>query len=219
MYRKWKHKRQAVHYVVWEKDGSYNYVFNYDNMMKFILDTSNSLAKFNFGYAEHIYRSLNKNSIIIVDEIHKLNPSKLIIQAKEYYKKHLSQATKSWWSDAFEYPDKTWQNNYLSLDFDESAFYFNPKWGYLLKNTKQNRKCHRQVAYKPPKHIWAKVRYAHSREASMRDWDEDYTQYIKKKNRYSKQDKVVGWWDDYARCRKSTGWKESSKRKHQYKNY
>lgn len=220
MYYNYPRKNYDIHYVIIEKIKNVDhwiYVFDYKNLMLYLLDSTQNIADKEIYYIDNLYRSY-KNNFIISEGFHKLNKSKLLQQAYQFEKEYFNKKIYNKFYDIYEYPLREWHDLYKSLKIDKSEWDYNPRFGYILSHWYKSRPTsHSQASNSVPKTMWRKVRYNHRMALIQDEYDEeDYSIYFTHKRRYNKSDKL-GWWDDYTRRQKSAGWKESSKRKHQWK--
>jgi len=208
-----------IHYVIMETVNANEYwvnVFDYKNLMLYLLDVTQNLSNKEIYYIDKLYRRY-KTKNLCFEGYHKLNKSNLIKQAYEYEAQYLNQYIYIEYLDIYEEPDRDWKDLFYCVPIHKSDWVWDNRFGYIIPYRYNNHpKSHRQGSYGVPKHMWNKIKTEHILAAIVDEYEEDYSPYITHKTRYSKSS-MLGWWDDYYRRKKSSGWKESSKRKHQWK--
>lgn len=207
----YKYRKEDVHYVVIvrKKRGEcQEHVFDYDNLMLYLLDVAVDLSDKEIFYYDEIYRIGSVRNVIKGKNSsrHHLNKSELFRQAYEYEAKVLH--TKVIGEDGFKkFPDRKWRDCFYDL---ENRAHYNYR--------RRGAKPHRYRGWRVPPALWRRMRFDDRLARAADDYDEeDYAPYMTHKTRHKKLD-CLGWYDDYCRGPRSSGWKESTKRRHQYKD-
>ena len=95
-----------------ETVNSYEYwinVFDYKNLMLYLLDVTQNLSNKEIYYVDKLYRRYNTKNLYLED-YHKLNKSKLIKQAYEYEAQYLNQYVYIEYLDIYEEPNRDWKD-------------------------------------------------------------------------------------------------------------
>ena len=209
---------QTPHYVVENSDANHNsylYVFDWENLMRWVL--CNITAKdINVYYCDKLTRTaFSKDKEIIAEGYHLQDPNELIKQALKYEADMSIMKTETIsMFDLTEYgdiPTHKWRDCFRRLPVDDSCRDGLGRIIYPRKHTKS----HSVSAFRIPRNVWKRIRFENRLRDIIDEYDEDYSSYMTKKNRHTSC--KMGWWDDYARARRSTGWKESTKQKYQNK--
>lgn len=217
-------KNRDIHYVILEEiDGKtyWVHVFDYQNLMLYLLDATQDISHKEFYYAEKLSKSF-KTMFLYREGSHKLNKSKLLKQAYEWESKNPVRYEYCSYLDAYmiEEESRKWHDKFSMLPIDEKEWEYDPHIGYYLRKMSKHTRGHTShtvSGFSTPKTLWRKIKNGY-RMADIRDddYEEDYYTYLTHKKRYNKSEEL-GWWDDHPRARRSCGWKESTKRRFQYK--
>ena len=216
MYSKYK-KNHDIHYVIAETVGTQLFwvnVFDYENLMLYLLDATQNLSDKEIFYIDKLCRKFKVRELFF-EGCHKLDKSKLLKQAYEYEHTCLNEEEYNEVLGVYVAKSREWADMFRSVPIHESEWEWDNRFGYILPY-KKRRKSHKQGSYGCPKHIWNKIKTEYFLATADSAYEEDYSSYFTHKGRHLKSVEM-GWYDDYYRRRKSAGWKESSKRKHQWK--
>lgn len=198
----------SIHYIVVTRDGGREireHVFDHKNLMLYLLDTTVDAGSKDVYYYDEIFRTYRSDRIITTGEGHLLDVSKLFRQAYDYETEVLNRKSET--RDGVKvFPDREWADCFCRLAVCDKEREYTP--GSKFRGYRR---------YRIPCTMWRKLRFEERYENAVRDYDEDdYAPYLTHKTRHAGRD-ILGWYDDYSRARRSKGWKESSRRRHQYK--
>lgn len=203
--------KDDVHYVVFKRTAKGDYqehVFDYKNLMLYLLDATVDLSDKVVYYYEEIYRKYRNNRFFAEKNSarYMMDMSKLLRQAYEYEAKVLNKKVAGR-DGILVFPDRKWTDCFRKLEVKDMIYTYTP-----------GSKFRGYSYYRIPPKLWRKVKFCHIFNISVYDYDEeDYSRYLTHKERHKPVD-YLGPSDDHFKARRSRGWKESTKRKHQYKD-